>query len=207
MKKCVMPLIATIVSFLLAGCSGGSALPKSVESDEVALTRSIEAGGMTVSYPESWGDPEVYPVYYPLGLEMSNVPVLKPIGMAANTVIFVGDASGSYVEVDALKNRIVDQAGVLSAGRQYELQQVENARVDGKDVLKIVRVIRAGHDTEGLPDAQAQALRDIDGSKDVLVIAHDGEMVTSILAATINASDYGADPETYDAVINSIRFS
>lgn len=166
MKKGVVLLMTAAISLCLIGCSGTTTPMK-----------NIEAGGMTVSYPESWGNAETMDGGQILGVRATNASIVKPEGADEKTAIAISDASGSDLKIDTLKNTLVDQAGL----------EVEEAQIDGKSVLK--------------------ATGNADGTKVLAVVAHDNGALKSMVVATIATVDYDNNKDAYDAMINSVSLA
>lgn len=166
MKKGVVLLVAAVISLCLAGCSGTTTPMK-----------NIEAGGMTISYPESWGNPETMDGGQILGVRAKNALIVKPEGADEKTAIAISDTSDSDLKLDTLKKTLVEQAGL----------DVEEAQIDGKSVLK--------------------ATGNADGAKVFSVIAHDNGTLKSMMVATIATTDYDNNKDAYDAMVGSVSLA
>lgn len=166
MKRFFAFLAAATIGLCLVGCSGGS-----------APSKSIEAGGMTINYPESWGEAETMEGGQILGVRATSASIVKPEGAEATTVIALADASGSDLKIDTLEKTLTEQAGL----------KVEETQADGKNILR--------------------ATGDSDGTKVFAIVAHDDGALKAMMVVTIASSDYEKDSKTYDAVIDSVKLS
>lgn len=166
MKRIVAIIAVASLVMCLVGCADGASEKK-----------TIQAGGMTISYPSTWEEPISMDGGEILGVRAVHALMVKPSEASKSTAVAVADASDSDLKADTLKKMLVDKAGLV----------VEDAQIDGRSVIK--------------------ASGEAKGMKISAIVAHDDGKLLSMMVETVSASDYEKDGKVYDEIMNEVQLS